>query len=304
MEFSLARVSTDPVVDLAYQTFGDPQDPPVIMVTGLGAQMISFDEVLCQALADRGAYVVRFDNRDVGASTWLDSAGAPDFEAVFAGKEDAAAYRLEDMAKDVVGLADALALSRFHVVGASLGAMVGQIVAATELDRVLSFTQLSSTTGAADVGQPQKAVTDELLEAAPEDLEGFLVKYVRFEELIGTKDSFDPERALAKGRTVFARGVNRDGTLRQAAAMLVTGDRTARLAAITAPVAILHGDADAMVDVTGGRATANAITSPSADVIYREIQGMNHDIPIPHWATIIDLIITNVARGEQRAIAN
>jgi len=300
-----AQVSDDPKIRIAYETFGDPSDPVLFLVAGLGAQMVSFDKRFCEALAPRGVFVVRFDNRDVGESTWLDESGTPDLVGVLSGDTRGVPYTLDDMATDVVGLADAIGVKEFHLCGVSMGAMICQIAASDQFNRVLSFTQISSTTGSPLVGQTTDEVVAALLTAAPDDEAGFLESYVAFERLIGSPDPvFDPERAIEKGREVFARGVHRDGTLRQAAAMLATGDRTERLAQIVAPTYVIHGDADPMVNVSGGHATRDAITNPRADVRYEEIEGMGHDLPMPQWARLIEHLVINISRGEALGIVD
>ena len=263
-------------VTLCYETFGDAGDPAVLLVMGLGTQMVAWQEDFCEELAGRGFHVIRFDNRDVGRSTWLDHVRPPTRGEILRRRPRLPAYTLSDMAADAAGLLDCLGIEAAHVVGASMGGMIAQTLAAERPERVLSLVSIMSTTGSFWVGQPALRLYPYLLRPPPRDREAYLEAIVLLFGAIGgpgfPRDVEDLRRLAA---TSFERGVNHHGTERQIAAILASGDRTRALRRITAPTLVIHGKADRLVRPSGGRATAKAITGARLELI----DGMGHDLP-------------------------
>jgi pimeloyl-ACP methyl ester carboxylesterase len=268
-------------VELAYETFGEPGRPPVLLVTGIGSQMIAWHEDFCTALA-LGRYVIRFDNRDVGESQWLD--GEVDLAACLAGDTSSAVYTLEDMADDAAGLLDALGLESAHVVGASLGGMIAQTVAIRHPSRVRTLTSIMSTTGEPGVATPTEEATQALLTPPAKTREeaGELIVGVR--RVIGSP-GFPRDEADIRERAgrAFDRGVNPAGFQRQLAAVYASGDRTEALRELDVPTLVAHGEEDPLIPVSGGRATAAAI--PGAQLW--TVPGMGHDLPRAIWPELI-----------------
>jgi pimeloyl-ACP methyl ester carboxylesterase len=288
------EIATIGELDLCYETFGDRSDPALVLIMGLATQMVAWREEFCEGLAARGFFVVRFDNRDVGRSTWLDELPVPTVWQLLRRDKHAASYTLDDMAEDVVGLLDHLGIERAHVVGASMGSMIAQTLAATHPDRVSSLVSIMGNTGARLSGQPTVRASKALLEVPPRDRDGYVEHTVKTYALIGSPGFERDEADLRElAETAFDRGRNPAAGGRQLAAIIASGDRTKRLRAITAPTLVIHGKADKLVRPSGGRATAKAIDG--AQLL--EIPGMGHDLPRGAWPQIIDAIVANSARA-------
>jgi pimeloyl-ACP methyl ester carboxylesterase len=288
------RIAPANGIEIAYETFGDSDDPTLLLIMGLGVQMLGWDEELCRMLAERGFRVVRFDNRDVGRSTQIVSGPRADVMAAAAGDFRSASYRLDEMAEDCVGLLDHLGADAAHAVGASQGGMIAQALAIRHPERVLSLTSIMSTTGDRAVGQPHPEAIPALLTRPPADREGFAEFVVGAWRVIGSPGFEADEDALrARGRASFDRGIHPEGTARQLVAILASGDRTAELEKLDVPTLVIHGTEDPLIDVSGGRATAAAI--PGAELVL--IEGMGHDLPRPLWPRFVDLIAENAARA-------
>jgi pimeloyl-ACP methyl ester carboxylesterase len=279
----LARVGA---IDLAYETFGDPGDPAMLLIMGLGAQMIFYPEELCELLAGRGYFVIRFDNRDVGRSTVLDGS-APALTAVLAGRA-APLYGLEDMAADAAGLLDHLGIERAHIVGSSLGGMIAQRFALDFPQRTLSLASIMSTTGDRSVGRSTQEAIDVLMTAPPASREGYVEATVAGRAVIGTQPP-DLDRSRRLAERAFDRGYHPDGTARQFAAIAVAPDRTPALGEIDVPTVVIHGADDPLITVSGGEATAAAI--PGAELVV--IEGMGHDLAPRHLDRIADALVAN-----------
>jgi pimeloyl-ACP methyl ester carboxylesterase len=274
-------------VTLAYERFGGSADgEPLLLVMGLGMQMLFWPDDFCTALAARGFAVARFDNRDVGLSTHLRHAGAPRLGAMLTRPAAVAPYLLDDMAADAVAVLDALGWSSAHVVGASLGGMIAQTVAIRHPDRVRTLTSIMSTPSPR-IGRPKlgaMAVLGGRDVAGREHAARRLVKVFR---VIGSPGyPHDEEWLLEAGRRAYDRGHDPAGVRRQLAAILASGDRRPGLRSVRVPTLVLHGDADPLVRPSGGRATAAAI--PGARLII--FRGMGHDLPRQLWSDMIDAI--------------
>ncbi|UOZ06755.1 alpha/beta fold hydrolase [Amycolatopsis sp. WQ 127309] len=274
-------------LELEYGTFGDPAAPPLVLVMGLGAQMITWDDGFCELLASRGFFVVRYDNRDVGLSTYFDELPPPDLGALFAGDRSSAPYLLADLADDAVGLFDALGIAKAHVVGASMGGMIVQQLAIDHPDRLLSVTSIMSTTGDPAVGQAEPWALAVLTRPPATTREQALADSVEGYRRLGSPGYPDDDAfLLAKATMRFDRARHPEGTLRHAAAVMASGDRTSGLHSVELPALVVHGDADPLIDVSGGKATAAAI--PGAELLV--IPGMGHNLPRAVWPEVADAI--------------
>jgi pimeloyl-ACP methyl ester carboxylesterase len=285
-------------IEIAYETFGQEGDPPVLLVMGLATQMLGWNEGLCEQLAGRGRFVVRFDNRDIGLSTHLEDAPVPNLQRIFAGDTDSAVYTLSDMADDTVGLMDALGLDSAHLVGASMGGMIGQTVALEHPERVRSLTSIMSTTGDPNVGNPTEEAMQALLAPPPRSRDEAMERAVQTYGVIGSP-GFPLDEAGLRERAGMSwdRAIHDpSGIIRQLAAIWASGDRTGRLSEIAAPVTVIHGADDPLISVSGGRATAKAMADAELEVI----EGMGHDLPRDAWEQIVDAIDRTVKRGEER----
>jgi pimeloyl-ACP methyl ester carboxylesterase len=290
-------VELDSGIELAYESFGDPEDPLMLLVMGLGVQMLGWDTRFCRELVKRGFHVVRFDNRDVGHSTKLEEAGLPNLMGALTGDLSSAAYTLEDMADDTAGLIEHLGGGPAHVVGASLGGMIGQTLAARRPDLVASLTSIMSSTGNSAVGQPLDTVLPVLLTPAPPHREAFVEMSVETFKAIGSPGfpgNEDRVRALAGAS--FDRCYHPAGVGRQLMAAVASGDRTEVLRTIRAPTLVIHGEDDPLIQHSGGEATAEAI--PDAELI--SIPGMGHDLPEQLWPRFVDAIVGNTERARER----
>jgi len=282
-------------IEIAYQEVGDPSAEPLLLVMGLATQMLGWDEELCGMLAERGFRVVRFDNRDIGHSTMLDSAGVPSRRDLFLGRRASAAYLLSDMAADAIGLMEHLEISSAHVAGVSMGGMIGQTLAIEHPERVRSLVSIMSTTGSRRVGMPTLKAFGLMMAKAPRTREEYVERAVRmFGTVIGSPAyPTDPERLREIAGRMYDRSHNPRGILRQMHAITASGDRTPALRRLRLPAAVIHGSRDPLVRPSGGRATARAI--PGARL--RLIEGMGHDLPRELWPTFVDDIAATAARA-------
>jgi len=281
-------------IEVAYQEVGDPGAEPLLLVMGLGTQMLGWDEEFCELLAERGFRVVRFDNRDIGRSTMLDDTGVPSRSDLFLGRRARAAYLLPDMAADAIGLMDHLGIESAHVVGASMGGMIGQTLAIEHPERVRSLVSIMSTTGSRRVGMPTLKAFGLMLAEAPRDRDGYVERVVKTFAVVGSPAyRTDEERLRRIAGEMYDRSHNPRGILRQMHAITASGDRTAKLRALRLPVAVIHGSRDSLVRPSGGRATARAI--PGARL--RLIEGMGHDLPRQLWPVFADDIVDTATRA-------
>jgi len=279
-------------IEIAYQTLGDPSGTPLLLVMGLGMQLIHWDLELCEELAERGYHVIRFDNRDAGLSTTID-APVPPIARAMAGFHIDAPYLLHDMANDSFGLLDELGIERAHVVGASMGGMIAQTMAMERPERVLSLTSIMSTTGERRAGMPKLRVWSVLMRRAPKEREAFKEYFVRMFRIIGSPGfPQDEPRVRELAGATFDRAHNAAGTARQLAAILASGDRTPGLRRLRVPTMVIHGKDDPLIPFRGGVATARAI--PDAELV--AIPGMGHDLPREVWPKLHETLARNRER--------
>ena len=283
-------------ITLCYETFGDPADPAALLIMGLGAQMVTWQDDFCEELAARRLYVVRFDNRDVGRSTHLQ--GPPPSLRQLLRYSVPARYTLADMAQDAVGLMDELELVQAHVIGASMGGMIAQTLAARHPTRVRSLVSMMSSTGGRWVGRPALSSYPIFLRKAPREREAFIEHASRMFAKVGSRgipQDTDGVRKIAA--LSFDRELDRTGAGRQLAAIIASGDRTAELGHVTAPTLVIHGSVDPLISPSGARATARAISGARLMMI----EGMGHDLPRVLWPRLIDAFAAHAADADRLA---
>ena len=287
-------------IELCYETIGDASDPALLLIMGLGSQLVGWPREFCERLAARGFHVIRFDNRDSGRSTHLIDSPPPTRRELITRRIRRPAYTLEDMARDASGLLDHLEIERAHVVGRSMGGMIAQTMAAQSPERVRSLVSIMSNTGSRFNGQPSPRLWPFFLTPPPADRERYIQHGVKLFDLAGSPgyDTDEAELREMLGLT-FDRGMSPDGFGRQLGAIFATGNRTRALRRITAPTLVIHGLADRVVAPSGGRATARAIR----DAHLMLLAGMGHDIPRELWPLITDAIARNAERAERVAVA-
>ncbi|MFZ3568647.1 alpha/beta fold hydrolase [Streptomyces sp. BH097] len=299
----MPTVDVSPGISLAYDTFGDPADPAVLLVMGFGAQLIAWDEDFCAELAGRGRYVIRFDNRDSGLSTKFDAhpVDMGEFIAAVSGGDLPAAlamipYRLQDMADDAFGLLTTLGIERAHVVGASMGGMIAQTMAISRPERVLTLTSMMSTTGEPEYGQSSPEAQAALFAPKPSDREGYVAAADR--SLLWASKRYGDAAYL---RDLAARGYDRAyypaGVGRQLGAMVLSGSRADALRGLDVPTLVIHGLDDTLIDPSGGRRTAELI--PGAELLL--LPDMGHDRPRELWPRLIDALAAHTGRGDGSA---
>lgn len=280
-------------ITLAYQTFGDPDDRPLLLIMGLATQMLGWHEEFCGLLVDEGFYVIRFDNRDIGLSTHLRDAGMPNLQKLFTEPRSTAAYTLEDMADDTAGLLDALGIEAADVVGASMGGMIAQVLAARHPERVRSLTSIMSTPSPA-IGPPTREATAVLLAPAARSRDEAIERAVSTYQVIGSPGyPMDEQRLRLTAGIAHDRAFDPAGVVRQLAAIHASGDRTELIRGVTAPTVVLHGVDDPLVQVAGGEATASAIAGAKL-VTY---PGMGHDTPRELWPDLVREIVEVTRRA-------
>jgi pimeloyl-ACP methyl ester carboxylesterase len=288
-------------VEIAYETFGDPADPAMLLVMGLGTQMLGWHEDFCWEIASRGFHVIRYDNRDTGRSAAMKDLPVPSIRQLVLRSKKAAGYTLEDMAADGAGLLGELGIEKAHIVGASMGGMIAQTLVARFPDRALSLASIMSNTGARFSGQPKPSMYPLLLATPPKERDAYVEHMLKVFRKIGSPgfERDEDELRSTSGRA-YDRGRNPAGSARQLAAIIHSGDRTPLLKQIRVPTVVIHGTKDPLVGPSGGRATARAI--PGARLV--TIEGMGHDLPRGAWPQIIGPITENAARAGEPAAAS
>ncbi len=282
-------------VELCYQTFGEADGEPLLLVMGLGGPMTWWDRELCRMLATEGFYVVRFDNRDSGRSTRIRArVSRAQLLRAFSGRRARAPYSMSDLAGDAVALLDHLGLESAHVAGISMGGMIVQTIAVEHPRRVRSLTSIMSTTGKRTVGWQDPRLLPSLIAPRKPGRESYVETSVAFWDVIGSPAyPTDRERLAERAGETFDRGYSASGMLRQMMAILTQPDRTHRLRSLRVPALVVHGTADKMVHVSGGRSTAAAI--PGAELLL--VDGMGHDLP----PALFESFVEAIARTADRA---
>ena len=275
-------------IDIEYRTEGDPADPVLLLVMGLGGQLIAWPQGFVDGLRYRGFYVIRYDNRDCGLSTKFE--GTPDISSLFAGDTRSAPYRIEDMADDATALLAELGIPKAHVVGVSMGGMITQAMVINHPDRLLSACSIMSTTGERSVGAPTGEAIAALLRPIANSREEAVEASLEGSRVIGSP-AYPTAEALLRTRAeeAYDRSYCPEGTARQLAAVLASPDRTEGLHGVRLPFLVVHGEADPLVTLSGGEATAAAV--PGSKLI--TIPGLGHDLPEPLWDEITEAIVAN-----------
>lgn len=273
-------------MQIAFETFGDPGGRPLLMVMGLGAPMLVWRPELCALLAERGFFVIRFDNRDVGRSTHLRDAPPPNLMAAMTGNVSSASYTLDDMAEDGFALLDALDLAAAHVLGASLGGMIAQVMAARHPGRVLSLTSIMSTP-APGLSNPDPRAQAALMRPPATSREASIAQLIEVSRITGSPAyPLDEQWCAELAGQLWDLGRDPAGVMRQMMAIFASGDRTEAVRAIRVPTLVVHGDSDPLINVAAGRRTAELIAG--ADLLI--IPGMGHELPRPVWPVLADAL--------------
>jgi pimeloyl-ACP methyl ester carboxylesterase len=263
--------------ELFHESFGSPADPTLLLINGLGSQCINYRDEWCEMFVGRGFHVLRFDNRDVGLSSGFDHAPTGDHGE---------AYTLSDMAGDAIAVLDAYGVGAGHVMGLSLGGMITQTIAIEHPDRITSMISVMSTTGEPGVGRPTPAAFAHLTRAPAIDRESYVNGHVEGLRIWGTVEFADEERWRADAERAFARAFRPSGTRRQFLAVQASGSRADGLAGLDLPTLVIHGDRDTLIDISGGRRTAELVPGARLEAI----AGMGHDYPPQLWQRLVDLV--------------
>jgi pimeloyl-ACP methyl ester carboxylesterase len=283
-------------IEIEYDTAGDPANPPLLLIMGLSAQMTAWPAEFVDELVKRGFFVIRFDNRDIGLTTFFDEAGTPDLlGALMTNTVLTPAYTLADMADDAAGLLRVLGIDRAHICGASMGGMIAQTFAIRHPEMTATLVSIMSTTGDPTVGAPGPNVAESLFfNPAPTNREEAMDAGVASWKLIGSPGfPFDEERIRSMAAAAYERSFHPEGVARQLVAILNQPDRTEDLRRLSVPTLVIHGEADVLVDPSGGRATAEAI--PGA--VLWTIPGMGHDLPFELFGPMADRLAAHCLAG-------
>jgi pimeloyl-ACP methyl ester carboxylesterase len=286
-------------IEIEYETIGDPNAKSLLLIAGLGGQLLAWPDEICESLVNHGFFVIKFDNRDIGLSTKLDAAGIPDFaqiQAAYArGEQPAVPYTLEDMAHDAVGVLDALNITKAHICGASMGGMIAQIIAYKYPSRVLSLTVIMSTTGNPELPQAKPEIMAAYFAPVPSEREAYIEEMVRRDRLIYGTFPYEEEVGREYRRKEYDRSYYPLGPVRQLAAMAVPGNIKPKIAAIRAPTLVIHGREDPFNSVEAGKEIASMI--PGAELLI--LDGMGHSFPRALLPRIIDAISENSKKIEE-----
>ncbi|MBY8991903.1 MAG: alpha/beta hydrolase [Candidatus Lokiarchaeota archaeon] len=284
-------------IEIEYETFGDPSNKPLLLIVGLGSQMIHWDVDFIKTLTNRGFYVIIFDNRDIGLSSKCDEAGEPDLMgaimAVQRGEPFEAPYSLDDMADDAVGLLDVLNIEKAHICGASMGGMIAQTIAYKHPSRVLSLTSIMSTTSNPDLPQPTLETQQVFYAPIPPERDAIIENAIKVGNYIyGSGFTYDEEKHRALAGRAFDRNFYPDGVQRHMLAIMIQGNRKEKLSAIKSPTLVIHGREDPLFPYEAGKDTAEAI--PGSELII--IDGMGHSLPPETWDQIANAIALNAEK--------
>jgi pimeloyl-ACP methyl ester carboxylesterase len=284
-------------IEIEYEEFGDTSKPTLLLVMGLGMQMVGWPQHFCEMIAEKGFHVIRFDNRDTGLSTHFHEAGMPDMTAIGAalmsGKKPESSYYLNDMGRDAAGLLDALNIEKAHVVGASMGGMIVQDLAINHAHRLLSMTSIMSTTGRQGLPQATPEAMAVLMSRPEGDDEATLLAhaYKSQQTISGSKYPPIEEDVHSRTRESMARNIDPAGIARQMAAIVASGDRVTDLGKVNIPTLVIHGTEDPLVPVSGGEDTAKCIPNAKLELI----EGWGHTLPRVLWQPIADMITGHAA---------
>ena len=288
-------------VQIEYDTIGDPSAPPLLLIMGLGGQLIHWDEGLCRQLADKGLFIIRYDHRDSGLSTKFETDESADMgesiDAFMQGHTIQPPYSLNDMADDAAGLLEALHIKRAHVCGSSMGGMIAQIMAIRHPQRFLSLISIYSTTGNPALPQPEPKAMEALMTPQPTERSAYIEFNVKTHRVMaGSGYPFDEEFIRKISAESYDRAHYPLGVGRQTLAVMAQENRKAALASVTVPTLVIHGTADPLVPAAHGQDTVDAV--PGARLLL--IEGMGHDLPRQDgpWPQVIDAIAEHIRHAE------
>ena len=284
-------------IEIEYETIGDPISRPILLIAGLGSQLLAWSDEMCEDLANLGFYVIRFDNRDIGLSTKFENAGIPDMMEISAayarGEIPKIPYTLEDMADDAIGILDALNIEKAHVCGASMGGMIAQIIAYRHPSRVLSLAVIMSTTGNPELPPSKPEILMQFFAPVPSEREAYIEEMVKRDSLINGTFSYDENRSREYRTTEYDRSFYPDGIVRQLAAMSVPGNIKPFISAIKAPTIVIHGSEDPFNSIEAGKDIATIISGAELLIIDR----MGHCFPREIIPRIIEALVVNSKKG-------
>jgi len=284
-------------IEIEYETIGDPISRPILLIAGLGSQLLAWSDEMCEDLANLGFYVIRFDNRDIGLSTKFENAGIPDMMEISAayarGEKPKIPYTLEDMADDAIGILDALNIEKAHVCGASMGGMIAQIIAYRHPSRVLSLAVIMSTTGNPELPPSKPEILMQFFAPVPSEREAYIEEMVKRDSLINGTFSYDENRSREYRTTEYDRSFYPDGIVRQLAAMSVPGNIKPFISAIKAPTIVIHGSEDPFNSIEAGKDIATIISGAELLIIDR----MGHCFPREIIPRIIEALVVNSKKG-------
>ena len=285
-------------IEIEYDTFGDPSGKPLLLVMGLGSQMISWVPEFCELFVQKGFYVIRFDNRDVGLSTKFDDAGVPNVMQVVNKARNRekidSPYTLEDMADDAIGLLDALNIEKAHVCGASMGSMIAQVIAYRHPSRVLSLVSIMGSTGNPEFSEPKPEAMQVLVVPMPSKRERYIKESVKRWRILWGSYPYDEELRRELAEQAYDRSFYPDGQTRQLVAILANGDRREKLKNIKVPTLVIHGKEDPLVPMEGGIDTSKNI--PGAELLL--IDKMGHSLPPEVWTQVVNAIVENASKAK------
>lgn len=287
-------------IEIEYEQFGNPEDSPLVLIMGIGSQMVLWPTEFCEKLAAAGHWVIRFDNRDVGLSTHLDDAGMPNIFEVLAARQEGrqidVPYLLSDMAADTVGLMDALNIEKAHICGLSMGGMIAQTIAIEHQDRVISLISMESTTGEPELPRSTPEATEVLLKMFPSEREAYIQHMLTvFRVFAGGSDQYDEETQREMSAASYDRSVNHAGFARQFAAIVASGGRRRALASVKVPTLVIHGSSDTLFPPAHGKDTADAIS----EARFLLIKGLGHGTAYPGlWKEMEEAILTHTRATE------
>ena len=280
-------------IEIEYETIGDPVSKPLLLIAGLGSQMLAWSDEMCEILANRGFFVIRFDNRDVGLSTKLEDAGIPDMMEISAaytrGEIPKVPYTLEDMADDAISVLNALNIDKAHICGASMGGIIAQILAYRHPSRLLSLTVIMSTTGNPELPPSKSEILMQFFAPVPSEREAYIEEMVKRDSLINGTFPYDEDRSREYRTSEYDRSYYPQGIARQLAAMAVPGNIKPYIAAISAPTVVIHGTKDPFNLIEAGKEIASTI--PGAELML--VDGMGHSFPREVIPNIVNALVAN-----------
>jgi len=278
---------------IEYETIGEPNSKPLLLIAGLGSQLLAWSDEMCENLANQGFFVIRFDNRDVGLSTKFEDAGMPNFVEINAayarGAIPEVPYTLEDMASDAIGVLDVLNIDKAHICGASMGGMIAQILAYKHSSRVRSLTVIMSTTGNPGLPQAKPEIMAQFFAPVPSEREAYIEEMIKRDSLIYGTYTYDEKHGREYRTKEYDRNYYPEGIARQLAAMAVPGNIKPKISAIKVPTLVIHGNVDPFNSIEAGKEIAAMISGAELLIL----DGMGHSFPREVIPQIVNALVSN-----------